>query len=769
MLTHYLGHYLFASALIAMSALSPITSSARVIETAPITSFKNISTAINVIAIAAGNAHTCELTDTGGVKCWGDNGYGQLGDGTTTNRSMPVAVQALSSGATAIAAGADHTCALTNAGTVLCWGNNNHGQLGDDTLTDRSTPVTVNGLSSGVTGITAGGDHTCALTSMGGVMCWGNNNHGQLGDGTTTGHSMPLAVSGLSSGVAAITAGGDHTCALTSTGGVMCWGDNGNGQLGNGTTTGHSMPLAVSGLSSGVIAITAGGDHTCALTSIGSVLCWGLNFYGQLGDSTNTDRAIPTAVSGLSSGMATITAGGNHTCALTNTGGVLCWGYNDDGQVGDNTTSRRFAPVAVSGLSSGVTTIIAGDLHTCALISAGSVMCWGNNSHGELGNGTLTNRTMPVAVNGLSSDAIAIAAGENHTCALTSTGGVLCWGQVCSGEPGLNTGTICAKPVAVSGLSSGVTAIAAGYSDACALSNQGAVSCWGANWYGELGDGTNINRTTPVTVSGLSSGVVAIAAGDFHTCALTSAGGVLCWGHNGYGELGDGTNTDHATPVAVSGLSSGVTAIAAGYGHTCALTNTGGVLCWGINGHGELGDGTTTGRSMPVAVSGLSSGVTAIAVGYGHTCVLTNTGGAMCWGWNSSGQLGDGTTASRTTPIAVSGLSSGVTAIAAGGDHTCALTSTGGVKCWGWNSCGELGDGTITDRSLPAMVSGLSRGMIGVAAGGYHTCALTSTGGVTCWGKNSYGQLGVNPGWIPVGVVQIGYSRFLPNVNAQER
>ena len=769
MLTHYLERYLFASTLIAMSALSPITSSARVIETAPATSVKNIPTAINVIAIAAGDAHTCELTDTGGVKCWGDNGYGQLGDGANTNRSMPVAVRDLSSGVMAIEVGGGHTCALTNAGTVLCWGNNNHGQLGDDTLTDRSTPVAVNGPSSGVTAITVGGDHTCALTSTGDVLCWGDNSDGQLGDGTTAGHSMPLAVSGLSSGVTAIAAGGDHTCALTSTGGVMCWGDNGNGQLGDGTTTGHTTPVAVNGLSSSVIAITAGGDHTCALTSIGSVLCWGLNFYGQLGDSTNTDRATPTAVSGLSSGMAAIAAGGNHTCALTNTGGVLCWGYNDDGQLGDNTTSRRFAPVAVSGLSSGVTAITAGDLHTCALISASSVMCWGNNSHGELGNGTLTNRTMPVAVNGLSSGVTIVATGVDHTCAITSIGGISCWGHNGTGELGDGTITDRATPAAVNGLSNRVTAIAAGDAHTCALSNHGAVSCWGANWYGELGDGTNINRTTPVTVSGLSSGVVAIAAGDFHTCALTSAGGVLCWGHNGYGELGDGTNTDHATPVAMSGLKSGVTAIAAGHGATCALTRTGGALCWGINGHGELGDGTTTSRNTPVAVSGLSSGVIAVAVGYGHTCALTNTGSMMCWGWNSSGQLGDGTNADHITPVTVSGLSSGVIAITTGEDHTCALTRTGWVKCWGWNSCGELGDGTITDRPLPAMVSGLSRGMIGVAAGGYHTCALTSTGGVTCWGKNSHGQLGVNPGWIPVGVVQIGYSRFLPNVNTQEK
>ncbi|GIV99472.1 MAG: hypothetical protein KatS3mg058_0876 [Roseiflexus sp.] len=199
-------------------------------------------------------------------------------------------------------------------------------------------------------------------------------------------------------------------------------------------------------------------------------------------------------------------------------------------------------------------------------------------------------------------------------------------------------------------------------------------------------------------------GVTAIAAGDFHTCALTSSGGVRCWGDNSSGQLGDGTTTSRSTPVPVSGLPSGVTAIAAGDFHTCALTSSGGVRCWGANSSGQLGDGTTTARSTPVAVSGLASGVTAIAAGEEHTCALTSSGGVRCWGANSDGQLGDGTTTARSTPVAVSGLASGVTAIAAGEEHTCALTSSGGVWCWGGNSSGQLGDGRPLYRTTPVYV-----------------------------------------------------------------
>ena len=249
--------------------------------------------------------------------------------------------------------------------------------------------------------ITAGFDHTCALTSAGGVECWGANASGQLGDGTTTDSSTPVAVSGLSSGVSAIAAGSYHTCALTSTGAVKCWGYNGDGELGDSTTTDRAAPVAVTGLSSGVNAIAAGAQHTCALMSTGAVKCWGNNGYGELGDSTTTERVTPVAVTGLSSGVNAIAAGAQHSCALTSGGAVKCWGRNDYGQLGDSTTTGRVTPVAVTGLSSGVSAIATGSQHTCALTSGGAVKCWGNNGSGRLGNGTTTNSPTPVAVSGL--------------------------------------------------------------------------------------------------------------------------------------------------------------------------------------------------------------------------------------------------------------------------------------------------------------------------------------------------------------------------------
>jgi alpha-tubulin suppressor-like RCC1 family protein len=300
-----------------------------------------------VAGIAAGGIHSCALTSAGGVKCWGDNRSGQLGDGTTTARHTLVAVAGLASGVAAIATGGFHTCALTSAGAVKCWGDNRSGQLGDGTMTEHNTPLPVSGLSSGVAAITAGDYHTCALTTAGAVKCWGYNSLGQLGDGTTADSSIPVTVSGLSSGVAAISAGGLHTCALTKAGAVECWGDNREGQLGDGTTTERHAPVAVSGLASGAAAIATGGDHTCARTSTSAVDCWGRNNSGQVGDGTTTERHTPVAVTGIARDVAAITAGGFHTCALSSSGAITCWGNNPFGQLGDGTKTSRRKPVRV--------------------------------------------------------------------------------------------------------------------------------------------------------------------------------------------------------------------------------------------------------------------------------------------------------------------------------------------------------------------------------------------------------------------------------------
>ena len=349
-------------------------------------------------AVSAGGEHTCVLTSSGGLKCWGYNWYGQLGDGTTTDRHTPVDVKGMASGVTAVLAGRSHTCALTSSGGLKCWGDNYYGQLGDGTTTHRHAPVDVKGMTSGVTAISAGFNHTCALTSSGKLKCWGWNFEGQLGDGTTTDGHTPVNVKGMASGVTAVSAGGGHTCALTSSGGLKCWGDNYYGQLGDDTTTDRHTPVNVKGMASGVTAFTAGGCQTCALASSGGLKCWGDNNYGQLGDGTTTHRFTPVDVSGMTDGVADVSAKGDYTCALTSGGGLKCWGRNEYGNLGDGTTTAHSTPVDVSGITGGMTALSAGVWHTCAPTSSGGLKCWGDNYYGQLGDGTTIHRYTPVDV-----------------------------------------------------------------------------------------------------------------------------------------------------------------------------------------------------------------------------------------------------------------------------------------------------------------------------------------------------------------------------------
>ena len=380
-------------------------------------------TPIGKLAIASGAYHSCAITAGGGVQCWGANFYGMLGDGTTTNRDVAVDVTGLQSGVVAIAAGNFHTCAVTTAGALKCWGYDVLGAVGNGHVCADfrcKTPMDVTGLGSGVAAVSGGGQFTCALTTGGAVKCWGDNREGQLGVGNTSGpeqcsfgsfsfacSTTPVDVVGLASGVAEIKSGGAHSCALTTVGGVKCWGRNSSGQVGDGTKSLRSSPVNVTGLGSGVDAITSGIFHSCALSG-GGVQCWGADKYGQLGAVTSdlcdygegphNCSTVPLSVSTLSSGVTLVDGGDEHTCAITTGGALKCWGHNHVGQVGDGTITDRSTPVDVcaSGATppctasngntfTGVFDVAGGSQHTCALITGGAAKCWG--IFGSLGIG----------------------------------------------------------------------------------------------------------------------------------------------------------------------------------------------------------------------------------------------------------------------------------------------------------------------------------------------------------------------------------------------
>ena len=349
--------------------------------------------------------------------------------------------------------------------------------------------------------------------------------------------------------------------------------------------------------------VSAGYLHTCAVTSKGAARCWGANEYGQLGNNSTTDSSTPVGVYGLGSKVKNITSGYLHSCALTTNGRVWCWGNNTYGQLGNNSTTNSARPVAVAGLGRGVRAIDAGWFDTCAITARGAVKCWGNNSYGQLGNNTTTSSLTPVQVHGLTRGAKAVSASYFHTCAITAKGAAKCWGNNSWGELGDNTANESARPVGVYGLNKRVKQISAGYTSTCAVTTKGAAKCWGSNLYGQLGDNSTTTTGKPVNVYGLGSDIKSVKAGGYHACALTTAGGVRCWGLNDEGQLGDNSTISSLKPVVVA-TADKMRVITSGFEHTCAMTAQRAITCWGYNQRGQLGDNSTANRSQPVTVFG---------------------------------------------------------------------------------------------------------------------------------------------------------------------
>jgi alpha-tubulin suppressor-like RCC1 family protein len=381
-----------------------------------------------------------------------------------------------------------------------------------------------------------------------------------------------------------------------------------------------------------VVMVTNGLAHTCALIADGTARCWGLNSNGQLGDGTTTQRLSPVVVknstnTGPLTGITQIVAGGTHTCARLSDGTARCWGKNANGQLGDGTTTQQLLPVVVknpagSGSLTNVSQLSLAVIYSCARIGDGTARCWGNNNNGVLGDGTQTQRLLPVTVKN-----------PAGTAALTSV-----------------------AQISVRGIHS------------CARISDGTARCWGYNPNGQLGDGTTTTRLLPVVVknpagSGSLTNVSQIAAGRLHTCARISDGTVRCWGANANGQLGDGTTTQRLLPVIVknstnTGSLTAVASIVPGGIHTCALLTDGTARCWGFNGNGQIGDGTTTQRLLPVVVkneagSGSLTGVTQLSAQEVHTCARSTDAAVRCWGKNTNGELGDGTTTNHPLPVYV--------------------------------------------------------------------------------------------------------------------
>ena len=832
-----------------------------------------------VVAAAAGTYYGAALTADGRVFSWGNNFGGVLGNGNTTNSGLPVAVYTdgalAGKSVVAISAGGYHTLALASDGGIYAWG---YKALGDGKNASSSVPVPVDrsGALAGksVVAIEAGDSHSLALTSDGKVFAWGDNTWGQLGTGNTSDGvvPMPVVASGDLAGkfVVAIAAGNSHSLALTADGKLYAWGYNTYGQLGDGTTTNQSVPVAVAtgGVLAGksLSAIAASDSSSFAITSDGQVAAWGYNSSGQLGNGSTTNSLVPVTVtsSGALAGrtVKSLAAGSSHGLLLLGGNALPVVTLQPKNQTlvhqGNQNTNVRFLAAGTDVFPPTI------QWQECATGSAGPFSDMVGNpsattgtlvlenvtqaSHGHAFRAVFSNHVASVTSvpatlsilsfsnpanfaaetdapltcdNPLLAGSLAVTlgftpvpgtdltllkntgasfiqgvfdnlpqgsilpltfGGLTHLYVVDYFGGdgrslvlhwaktrLVTWGDNSSGQLGYNGSYSSRQPVAVdvTGPLAGKTVIkaVAGGSHSLALTSDGVICAWGSNYYGQLGKADISNSSVPIAVdaTGVLAGksVVGIAAGTSHSMALASDGSVFAWGGNSTGQLGNGTNSASSVPVAVtsSGALMGKTivAIAAGGAHSLALTSEGRVFAWGLNNSGQLGTPGPSQSWVPIEVSatGVLAGKTviAIAAGSSHSLALTSDGCVYSWGSNQTGQLGNSSYSSvATTPVAVvtSGVLSGktVVAIAAGSGHSLALTSDGNVFTWGRGDSGQLGNNNLNNTYAPVAVltSGVLAGksVTRIAAGANHCEVIASDGRTYSWGDNQYSQLGDN-------------------------
>jgi alpha-tubulin suppressor-like RCC1 family protein len=667
-----------------------------------------------------------------------------------------------------LAAGDEHACGVTTNGRVYCWGNGYAGQLGDgrDGMEEghgSDEPAAIHSELSFVA-VTAGTYHSCALTSAGLVYCWGSTGRGALGNGQTRPAGAdpdvrpPVAVLGGHT-FAVLTAGTHHTCGLTILGRAYCWGNNETGQLGNGAwgySSSRSTPVPVA--HGQYTHISAGAEHTCAVHVDGRVSCWGSNHVGQLGTGAATEiQATPVPVTG-GGRFVEVSAGRRHSCALTADGAGHCWGYRGFGALGTGATIYRPGPVPTADAPSAVA-IRAGIRFHCALAQDGSAWCWGRNNDGyrdagQLGTGSFDgpqwcledadwNRQVPcstrpvrVAAGGMTF--VALTTGASHACALTDSGAAYCWGSNSEGQLGDGTTTPRSSPTPVAG-DLVFAALAAGHASACGLTPFGAAYCWGSNGFGQLGQGDTRGRLTPVPVA-FDRHFTALAGGGLHMCGVDDAGVVHCWGSSVGGQLGSATSETctftrslrpypeifhlpcSTTPLRV-GTDLFFARVEAGSAHTCAIQADGTAHCWGLNEYGQLGSVSTEMCDVPylyrtVPCSGMPVPVTgghrfaSISAGIDHSCGIATTGDAYCWGLPNLGALGGAIDPDRSswtptpTPVPVTG-GLRFTALASGNQHTCGLDAGGAVHCWGAAESGQVGDAQLTYDPQPMAVTGV--------------------------------------------------------------
>ena len=744
------------------SASSPVLLTSGILSGSAFLSANTGNSATHTVAV------TSSTTTYGGLVgnwlfAWGYNTSGQLGIGTTTSVSSAAAVQmntSITFSWTSVAAGANHTLAITTAGALWAWGAGANYALGDPIGASRYIPIQMTYVANSWQTVSAGVSHSMGITTTGQLWGWGSNTSGQVGIGSLTTSSVPSLV-GVTQSWTSVAAGQYHTLAYDSTGTLWGWGLNTSGQVGIASLVTVSSPVIVSGptgaswtfIGTGPMSITSG-----AITTTKLLYDWGGGSSGQLGNGVLASVSSPIALltPGTTLSWTAVSAGTSHTLAINTAGQLYAWGQNTAGQIGDTTLTTRFMPTLVSGPATTSWSLVAtGGSHSLAVTNTGALYGWGLNTSGQVGINSLVSVSSPVLVSGFTGLSWnSIGAGALYSIGTLTNGILYTWGAGVAGELGTNSVTSVSLPTIVSGpAATSWTLVATGNqaSHASAITSGSLLYTWGYGLYTMLGIGSTGNFSSPMAVytPGATASWVSVSVGASHALGITTTGQMYGWGTNTGNQVGDLSSINKYMPTLVSGpAGASWSSVAAGGVHSLAITTLGALYAWGSGGNGQVGNGQLVNISSPVQIG--SSSWTAVMAASAHSLAITSTGVLYAWGFNTVGQLGNLSTTQTSSPVLVSGpvgASWKVVASSGGGGASDSMAISSGSLLYGWglNTSGQAGIASLTTVSSPVVVniiSSINISWTAVSATANNSYGIGTNGALYAWGFGTVGGVG---------------------------
>lgn len=691
---------------------------------------------------AAGYYHACAIRSDKTLWCWGLNTSNQIGTGLADPWFTKPVSPSDATDWLDVSLGEAFSCGLSESGAIACWGSNAFGNFGDGSTSAKSTPSSGGGGDTDWLSIDAGRRHVCAVKSNGKGFCWGANGNGQLGHGSTANASSPVEVSGARQWLT-LSAGAEHSCGVTTSHALYCWGLNSSSQLGDGTTTARTTPVPI-GNTSDWATVDAGGVSTCAVKMSGERWCWGANGSGQLGDGLTSKSGVPKLADSEHDWGSVVASEEGFGCGFRTDGRLFCWGDGSMGQTGQPAkVALTTAPVQV-GVEPSWLDVALGLRFACGVKASGELVCWGATSRGATGSGFVSDRLQPWLV-GDASDWTSVSVHTDSACGLRGTK-LYCWGRETNGLLGDGMANSSATPAAID-VDVDYQAVSVGKNFACGVTIDGDVRCWGSDGGGQLGNGSGVtNQATPglvASTAGNSSKWTSVAAGELVACGLRADKTLWCWGTDNYGQVGngDGIAVAQHTPVQVAPSETADWATVSSSGDAvCAIRTGGKIWCWGRNNFGQQGDGSTTNVSAPSQVGAAS--YTHTEAGRNHVCAIAVDGGLWCWGRNTSGELGLGSNVTPWLSPTRVGDDTDWTSVHLGpGAHGCARKANGGLYCSGLGAIGQLGQGDLKSSNLHLLVP-VPWQWKSIGIGNEANCAVRSDGRLLCWGGAASAQLG---------------------------